>query len=99
MLVFLEDGACLKITEQELLDFGLRPGDMLEEETLEYCHSEIFYPRLSNISSYTSWQMKGSPNVEELAKRAVEKRIAEYELPEFTPRQQKILERVLKGID
>ncbi|MCI8909427.1 MAG: regulatory protein RecX [Oscillibacter sp.] len=34
-MVFLEDGACLKITEQELLDFGLRPGDQLEEETLE----------------------------------------------------------------
>ena len=27
VLVFLEDGACLKITQQELLDFGLRPGD------------------------------------------------------------------------
>ena len=34
MLVFLEDGACLKITEQELLDFGLRAGDDLDEETL-----------------------------------------------------------------
>lgn len=35
VLVFLEDGACLKITEQELLDFGLRPGDELESGTLE----------------------------------------------------------------
>lgn len=35
MLVFLEDGACLKITEQELLDFGLRPGDELDGGTLE----------------------------------------------------------------
>lgn len=34
VLVFLEDGACLKITEQELLDFGLRAGDRLDEETL-----------------------------------------------------------------
>ena len=33
-LVFLEDGACLKITEQELLDFGLRAGDDLNEATL-----------------------------------------------------------------
>ena len=32
--VFLEDGACLKVTEQELLDFGLRAGDDLNEETL-----------------------------------------------------------------
>ena len=34
MLVFLEDGACLKVTEQELLDFGLRAGDELDETTL-----------------------------------------------------------------
>ena len=35
VLVFLADGACLKITEQELLDFGLRSGDELDEETLK----------------------------------------------------------------
>ena len=34
VLVFLEDGACLKITEQELLDFGLRAGDELDGQTL-----------------------------------------------------------------
>jgi len=35
VLVFLEGGACLKATEQELLDFGLRSGDELDEKTLE----------------------------------------------------------------
>lgn len=35
ILLFLEDGALLKITKQELLDFGLRPGDQLDDETLE----------------------------------------------------------------
>ena len=35
VLVFLEDGACLKITEQELLDFGLRAGDRLDGGALE----------------------------------------------------------------
>jgi regulatory protein len=35
VLVFLEDGTCLKITEQELLDFGLRAGDRLDDGTLE----------------------------------------------------------------
>ena len=34
VLVFLADVACLKITEQELLDFGLRAGDELDETTL-----------------------------------------------------------------
>ena len=35
VLVFLEDGACLKITEQELLDFGLRSGDELSPAQLK----------------------------------------------------------------
>lgn len=35
ILLFLEDGSLLKITEQELLDFGLRAGDRLDDETLE----------------------------------------------------------------
>ena len=35
ILVFLQDGSLLKITEEELLRFGLRPGDQLDEETLE----------------------------------------------------------------
>ena len=35
VLVFLEDGACLKITEQELLDFGLRAGDELDQTALD----------------------------------------------------------------
>ena len=35
VLVFLEGGAMLKVPEQELLDFGLRKGDELDEETLE----------------------------------------------------------------
>ena len=34
VLVFLADGACLEITEQELLDFGLRAGDELDQGTL-----------------------------------------------------------------
>ena len=34
VLLFLEDGSLLKITEQELLDFGLRAGDDLNEATL-----------------------------------------------------------------
>ena len=35
VLLFLEGGALLKVTEQELLDFGLRSGDRLSDETLE----------------------------------------------------------------
>lgn len=35
VLVFLADGACLKITQQELLDFGLCAGDELDEAALD----------------------------------------------------------------
>ena len=35
VLVFLADGSLLKVTEQELLTFGLRAGDELDEETLQ----------------------------------------------------------------
>ena len=35
ILVFMEDGACLKVTEQEALDFGLRAGDDLDEAAMK----------------------------------------------------------------
>ena len=35
VLAFFEDGSCLKITEQELLDFGLCAGLELDDQTLE----------------------------------------------------------------
>ena len=35
ILVFLEDASCLKITEQELLDFGLRTGDEVNDALLQ----------------------------------------------------------------
>ena len=38
-LVILEDGDILRITEEELLRFGLRSGEELEEETLETLRS------------------------------------------------------------
>ena len=34
VLVFLDGGTCLKITEKELLNFGLRAGDELDAQTL-----------------------------------------------------------------
>lgn len=34
-LVFLDDGTLLKVTEQELLEFGLRAGDDLDDASLE----------------------------------------------------------------
>ncbi len=39
ILAYLEDGSCLKLTEQELLDFGLRPDDELDDAALEQLRS------------------------------------------------------------
>ena len=35
VLIFLEDGTLLKGSEREVLDFSLRAGDELDDETLE----------------------------------------------------------------
>ena len=48
VLVFLEDGSLLKVTEQELLTFGLRAGDTLDEETLR---------RLKEAAAFSSTRM------------------------------------------
>ena len=34
VLLFLDSGACLKVTEAELVEFGLRAGDELDADTL-----------------------------------------------------------------
>ena len=34
VLIFLEDGTLLKGSEREILDFSLRAGDELDDETL-----------------------------------------------------------------
>lgn len=36
ILIFLENDTCLKITEQELLEFGLRSGDDIDSENLRH---------------------------------------------------------------
>lgn len=70
VLVFLEDGACLKITEQELLDFGLRSGDELDEETLR---------RLKDAAGISN--VKGTA-ADLIGKRAMSRRDLERKLQE-----------------
>ena len=52
VLVFLADGSLLKVTEQELLTFGLRAGDELDEETLR---------RLKEAAGVSSIMRRTSP--------------------------------------
>ena len=70
ILVFLEDGACLKITEQELLDFGLRAGDRLDEETLG---------RLKEAAGVSSTRAAAADRI---GKRAMSRRDLEKKLRE-----------------
>jgi len=70
VLVFLEDGACLKVTEQELLDFGLRSGDELDEGTLE---------RLKNAAGASNVKARAADLI---GKRAMSRRDLEKKLRE-----------------
>lgn len=93
--IFAEEFLCMESMEE----VGPRGNYLTEEETVDLYQSEVFYPILSNISSYSAWESNGKPSVVEKAESAVEKRLAEYELPEYSPRQKKILDDILQGID
>ena len=70
VLVFLEDGACLKITEQELLDFGLRAGDELDKPTLD---------RLKEVAGVSNVKATAADLI---GKRAMSRRDLERKLQE-----------------
>ena len=70
VLVFLEDGTLLKVTEQELLDFGLRSGDELDGETLE---------RLKNAAGTSDTKAKAAALI---GRRAMSRRDLEKKLTE-----------------
>lgn len=70
VLVFLEDGTLLKVTEQELLDFGLRGGDELDGETLE---------RLKNAAGTSDTKAKAAALI---GRRAMSRRDLEKKLTE-----------------
>lgn len=93
--IFADELLCIESMEE----VGPRGNFLVEEDTVDLYQEEIFFPRLSNIGSYNSWEAKGRPSVVENAKAAVEKRLAAYELPEYTPKQKKILDDILQGID
>ncbi|MGI6095298.1 MAG: trimethylamine methyltransferase family protein [Lachnospiraceae bacterium] len=93
--LFDDELLCIESMEE----VGPRGNYLVEEETVEYYQEEVFYPTLFNIGAYNAWEAKGKPGVAEKAKAAVEKRLAGYELPEYSPKQKKILEDILQGID
>ena len=72
---------------------------LLEEETMERYREEIYYPELYNIENYDQWEREGKISVEEKARKKVEERLAQYEPPQYTEKQKKVLEEALKGFE
>ena len=59
VLVFLADGSLLKVTEQELLTFGLRSGDELDEETLTRLKEAAGVSNIKTTASETEARYAG----------------------------------------
>lgn len=70
ILLFLEDGACLKITERELLEFSLRAGDELDGGALK---------RLKEAAGVSNIRAKAA---ELIGRRALSRRELERKLRE-----------------
>ena len=75
VLVFLADGSLLKVTEQELLTFGLRSGDELDEETLTRLKEAA---GVSNIKT-TAADLVGR---RAMSRRDLEKKLREKGVPQ-----------------
>lgn len=87
------------ISIESLEEVGPGGNFLLEEETLERYRDEIFIPSLYNINTYNDWQSEGGESVEAKAAKLVAKRLSEYEPPQYTARQNKVLAEALRGCD
>ena len=70
VLVFLENGACLKVTEQELLDFRVHAGDELDEEMLQRLREAA---GVSNVRAKAAEMVAKRP----LSRRALVRKLTE----------------------
>ena len=70
VLVFLDSGACLKVTEKELLNFGLRAGDELDDDTLKRLREAA---GISNIRAKAAEMISKRP----LSKSALARKLTE----------------------
>ena len=82
VLVFLDSGACLKVTEQELLDFSLRAGDELDADALS---------RLREAAGVSNIKAKAA---ELVSRKAMSRRSLERKLREKGGTEEEIAEAV-----
>lgn len=84
------------INMESIEEVGPGGNYLLEDDTLELYPSEYWLPKPFSCESYDKWQADGSPSVMERAEKIVEKRLADYQAPEYTPEQMAILEEAMK---
>ena len=79
-------------------DVATTPGGnfLAEDDTVELYQTEYYLADLFSCESYDKWQSQGAPSVLERAQKRVEKRLAEFVAPEYTPEQMAILEEAKK---
>ena len=70
VLVFLDGGTCLKVTEKELLNFGLRAGDELDAQTVTRLRESA---GLSNIRAMAAEMIAKRP----LSRNALVRKLTE----------------------
>lgn len=87
------------INIESIEEVGPGGNYLLEDDTLELYRSELYLNELFNTEAYSSWEMNGMPTVLEKAKARVEKRLAEYQPPQYDERQTAMLQEVLAGLD
>lgn len=87
-----EDDLCL----ESIREVGAGGNFLLEDDTLDRYDTEFYLSDLFSCENYVRWEGRGRPDVLDKAAKMVEKRLEEYQAPEYTPEQMAILDEVLK---
>ena len=84
------------INMESIEDVGPGGNYLLEDDTLELYPEEFYTSPLFSCESYDKWESLGRKTVLERAAEMVDKRLASYVAPEYTPEQMAILEAAMK---
>jgi trimethylamine--corrinoid protein Co-methyltransferase len=84
-----EDTACLDLIREK------GPSGRYFGKTTELCRTDFFLPKYSIRENYNNWMAAGCPTGETLATKVWKKRLEEYELPELTKEQKKIIDNLI----
>ena len=68
---------------------------LMEPHTMEYMRQELFTPAISLHGIYDVWKNNGAKTILDLANEAIDKRLADYQLPELDAEKAALLDRYL----